>query len=33
MDQHKISAMPVLDQNGKLVGAVNMRLLLQAGVV
>lgn len=33
MDQHKISAMPVLDHDGKLVGSVNMRLLLQAGVV
>ncbi len=33
MDQHKISAMPVLDPAGALVGSVNMRLLLQAGVV
>jgi arabinose-5-phosphate isomerase len=33
MDQHKISAMPVLDLAGALVGSVNMRLLLQAGVV
>ncbi|WP_293408736.1 KpsF/GutQ family sugar-phosphate isomerase [Piscinibacter sp.] len=33
MDQHKISAMPVVDDTNVLVGAVNMRLLLQAGVV
>lgn len=33
MDQHKISSMPVVDDAGRLVGAVNMRLLLQAGVV
>lgn len=33
MEQHKISAMPVVDSDGHLVGAVNMRLLLQAGVV
>lgn len=33
MEQHKISSMPVLDDEGNLVGAVNMRLLLQAGVV
>lgn len=33
MEQHKVSAMPVLDKDGKLVGAINMRLLLQAGVV
>lgn len=33
MEQHKISAMPVVDENGALVGAINMRLLLQAGVV
>ncbi len=33
MDQHKISAMPVLDEIGALVGSINMRLLLRAGVV
>jgi arabinose-5-phosphate isomerase len=33
MEQHKVSAMPVLDKDGALVGSVNMRLLLQAGVV
>lgn len=33
MEQHKISAMPVVDDAGSLVGALNMRLLLQAGVV
>jgi len=33
MEQHKVSSMPVVDDEGRLVGAVNMRLLLQAGVV
>jgi arabinose-5-phosphate isomerase len=33
MGQHKISGMPVLSPAGALVGAVNMRMLLQAGVV
>jgi len=33
MEKHKISALPVLDEEGKLVGALNMRQLLQAGVV
>jgi arabinose-5-phosphate isomerase len=33
MDHHKISALPVLDDSDRLVGAVNMRQLLQAGVV
>jgi arabinose-5-phosphate isomerase len=33
MEKNKISAMPVLDDDGALVGALNMRLLLQAGVV
>lgn len=33
MEQHKISAMPVVSEAGSLVGALNMRLLLQAGVV
>ena len=33
MDKHKVSAMPVVDDEARLVGAVNMRMLLQAGVV
>jgi arabinose-5-phosphate isomerase len=33
MERRKISSMPVLDADGRLVGALNMRLLLQAGVV
>jgi arabinose-5-phosphate isomerase len=33
MEHHKISAMPVMSDHGKLAGAINMRLLLQAGVV
>jgi arabinose-5-phosphate isomerase len=33
MEQHKISALPVLGDAGNLVGALNMRQLLQAGVV
>ena len=33
MEQHKISALPVVNDLGNLVGALNMRLLLQAGVV
>ena len=33
MEKHKISALPVLDKAGKLTGAINMRQLLQAGVV
>jgi len=33
MDSHKISALPVVDAECALVGAVNMRLLLHAGVV
>jgi arabinose-5-phosphate isomerase len=33
MEQHKISVLPVVDDAGRLVGALNMRLLLQAGVV
>ncbi len=33
MERRKISSMPVLDAEGRLVGALNMRLLLQAGVV
>lgn len=33
MEQHEISTLPVVDNNGLLVGAINMRQLLQAGVV
>jgi arabinose-5-phosphate isomerase len=33
MEKHKISALPVLGDSGDLVGALNMRQLLQAGVV
>jgi len=33
MEHYKISAMPVVNDAGSLVGALNMRLLLQAGVV
>jgi len=33
MEKHKVSAMPVVDDEARLVGAVNMRMLLQAGVV
>jgi arabinose-5-phosphate isomerase len=33
MEQHKISALPVVDDQQRVVGAINMRLLLQAGVV
>lgn len=33
MEKHKVSAMPVVDDDARLVGAVNMRMLLQAGVV
>jgi len=33
MEKHKISALPVLDNDDKLIGAINMRQLLQAGVV
>lgn len=33
MEQYKISGLPVVDHAGRLVGALNMRLLLQAGVV
>jgi len=33
MEQHKISALLVVDGNGKLVGALNMHDLLRAGVV
>ncbi|MFV1985308.1 MAG: SIS domain-containing protein [Thiohalomonadales bacterium] len=33
MEQHEISTLPVVDSDGLLVGAINMRQLLQAGVV
>jgi len=33
MEQHKINALPVVDGNGRLVGALNMHDLLRAGVV
>jgi len=33
MEHHKVSALPVLDDHQALVGALNMRMLLQAGVV
>jgi len=33
MEQHKISALPVVDDSGKVVGALTMHLLLAAGVV
>jgi arabinose-5-phosphate isomerase len=33
MDQHKITALPVADEEGKLVGALNIHDLFRAGVV
>lgn len=33
MEQNKISSIPIVDDHNILVGAVNMRILLQAGVV
>lgn len=33
MEDHKISALPVVDEDGRLVGALNMHDLLRAGVV
>lgn len=33
MERHKVSALPVVDENGYISGALNMRQLLQAGVV
>ncbi|MGD9832006.1 MAG: SIS domain-containing protein [Piscinibacter sp.] len=33
MESKGISALPVVDDNGQLIGAVSMRMLLQAGVV
>lgn len=32
MDDHKISALPVADEEGRLIGAINMHDLLRAGV-
>lgn len=33
MEKNKISSLPVVDKNSQLVGAINMRMLLQSGVV
>ena len=33
MERHKISSIPIVDDDNILVGAINMRILLQAGVV
>lgn len=33
MERHKVSALPVVDEAGLMAGALNMRQLLQAGVV
>ena len=33
MEQKKISALPVKTESGVLVGAINMRQIIQAGVV
>jgi arabinose-5-phosphate isomerase len=33
MEQHRITALPVLDDSGQLVGALNIHDLLRAGVV
>jgi arabinose-5-phosphate isomerase len=33
MERQKVSALPVLDESGRPVGALNMRILLQAGVI
>ncbi len=33
MEQNKISSIPIVDDDNLLVGAINMRILLQAGVV
>jgi arabinose-5-phosphate isomerase len=33
MEDHKINALPVVDEGGVLVGALNMHDLLRAGVV
>lgn len=33
MERHKVSALPVIDEDGVIAGALNMRQLLQAGVV
>jgi arabinose-5-phosphate isomerase len=33
MEQHKITALPVADERGKLIGALNIHDLFRAGVV
>lgn len=33
MDDHKVNALPVVDEGGRLIGALNMHDLLRAGVV
>lgn len=33
MEEMKINALPVTDQSGSLVGAINMHDLLRAGVI
>jgi arabinose-5-phosphate isomerase len=33
MEQYKITALPVADENGKLIGALNIHDLFRAGVV
>jgi arabinose-5-phosphate isomerase len=33
MEKNKITSIPVVDNKGELVGAINMRILLQSGVV
>lgn len=33
MERHKVSALPVVDDSGYIAGAINMRQLLQSGVV
>jgi arabinose-5-phosphate isomerase len=33
MDDHKINALPVVDEGGRLTGAINMHDLLRAGVM
>jgi arabinose-5-phosphate isomerase len=33
MQKHKISSLFVIDPNGKPIGAINMQLLLQAGII
>ena len=33
MSENKISQLPVVDESGKFIGSINMRILLQAGIV